>query len=181
MKRSFTLLELIFVIVIVGILASVAIPKFRDLISNSKVTTELTTAKNVQTAIELAHNEWIVSDCEFTWGNGRTTNCSDDDTSNDNGFNCSSGYPKELNSSNSPFGNILKGSVNDWVVDSDSHGIFFKGPASCNGAKTPKCKKIGVKENGENKPDLNDCWRYDDENGSFYLDEECDGTVDMLL
>ena len=65
--KAFTMVELIFVIVIIGILATVAIPKFGSLTSNAKVSSELSTASAVETAIESAHSEWIVSDCNFTW------------------------------------------------------------------------------------------------------------------
>ena len=62
MKKSFTLIELIFVIVIIGLLAAVAIPKF----SQTKVSASLASAKSVvssiRTAIETKHGEWIIND-----------------------------------------------------------------------------------------------------------------------
>jgi len=44
--KAFTLIELIFVIVIIGILSVVAIPKFRHLTAHAKTSAELATMSN---------------------------------------------------------------------------------------------------------------------------------------
>ncbi len=68
MKKAFTLIELIFVIVIIGVLASVAIPKFAGLSDNSKIAAELSTAASVQVAIDACHGEWIINEGTFVCG-----------------------------------------------------------------------------------------------------------------
>ena len=159
MKRAFTLLELIFVIVVIGILAAMAIPKFSGLAKNSKITSELATASTIQSAIEDVHSEWVVSESGFTWGNGKTEK---DLTSE--------GYPKQLGDCQNghPFNWILKNSSTvdaKWSCSVDNGKFVYRGPASQSSS--------GVKENGEGKPDSNDCWIYDPKTGSFDLQEDC--------
>ncbi|WP_394371674.1 pilin [Hydrogenimonas thermophila] len=160
------MIELIFVIVIIGILASVAIPKFSNLTSNAKISSELSTASAVETAIESAHSEWIVSDCNFSWGADKTSNCSQNPNSVSNEFNCSAGYPQNLGDcNNNPFKYILKNAEalkNDWNCTTKSNGIvIFQGPASKSNS--------GVKDGNEIKPDQCDYWEYNRSKGSFKL------------
>ena len=62
MKRGFTLIELIFVIVVIGLLASVAVPKFMQ----TKVSASSASAKSIvsslRTAIETKHGDWMIND-----------------------------------------------------------------------------------------------------------------------
>ena len=158
-KRAFTLLELIFIIVIIGILAAVAIPRFGGLTSNSKISSELATASTIQAAIDDVHSEWIMNEDGFNWGNGK-----DQDDVNDDG------YPKQLGGCPSAaFNWILKSSATvdaKWSCTDNGDGTFtYRGSASNSNS--------GVKDNGDGKPDSNDCWEYDSTNGTFELNEGC--------
>ncbi len=68
MKKAFTLIELIFVIVVIGILAAVAVPKFAGLNDSSKVAAELATASSVQTALDACNGEWTINEGSFVCG-----------------------------------------------------------------------------------------------------------------
>ena len=89
MKKAFTLIELIFVIVIMGLLASVAIPKFLNLTKHSKESAFKAVVTSVQNAIENVHSQWIVND-NFSWNPAADGN----DHSSD--FNNSNGYPTKI-------------------------------------------------------------------------------------
>jgi len=53
MRRSgFTMIELIFVIVVIGILAAVALPKFTGITDKAKINAELSTMNNLRSALE---------------------------------------------------------------------------------------------------------------------------------
>jgi len=57
MKRAFTLIELIFVIVIIGLLSAVAVPKFLNLKQNAEASSIIkTTTDAAQQAVETATN-----------------------------------------------------------------------------------------------------------------------------
>ena len=157
-KKAFTLIELIFVMVVIGILAAIALPKFRGLSSNAKISAEIATASTIQSAIEDVHSDWIVSEEGFSWGNGRS----------ESDLNSSSGYPKKLGECPPAFNWILKNSSAldaKWECTKHNNIYIYKGPASK--------PNSGVKENGSNKPDSNDCWVYNPADGSFTLNEGC--------
>jgi len=156
-KRAFSLIELIFVMVVIGILAAMAIPKFRGLSSNAKVSSELATASTIQSAIEDVHSDWIVSEGTLEWGNGKNEN---DLTAN--------GYPKQLGDCPPAFNWILKNSSTidtKWQCKAKDGKNIYRGPASD--------PQKGAPENGEGKPDKNDCWVYDPAQGTFELNEGC--------
>ena len=62
LKKSFTLIELIFVIVIIGLLASVAVPKFMQTKASASSSSVKSVVSSIRTAIETKHGEWIIND-----------------------------------------------------------------------------------------------------------------------
>ncbi len=62
MKKAYTLIELVFVIVIIGVLASVAIPKFTNLTKNAKSSGIKSVVTSVQASIDNIHGKWIIDD-----------------------------------------------------------------------------------------------------------------------
>jgi prepilin-type N-terminal cleavage/methylation domain-containing protein len=149
MKKAFTLVELIFVIVIIGVLAAVAVPQFSKLTDNAKISAELSTASAVQTALEAVHGEWVISDCDFIWGNNQPYS----------GLNAS-GYPAALGSTANPLGYLLKNAeTSKWSVS----GTSFYGPASSTAKGTNNCKA--------GKPCIGKSWSYDSATGEFKLVE----------
>lgn len=154
-REGFTLIELILVIVIIGILSTLVIPKFSDLIDNSKIASELSTASSVQSAIDATHGEWITNSCDFTWGNEQNSSLLN-----------SYGYPDPdvIGDAANPFKNILKNADNgDWTRDDSFTPPRYYGPATNN--KTKDC-------NLSNKPDGNDYWEYNATTGVFKLIEQ---------
>ncbi|MEA2112212.1 MAG: type II secretion system protein [Campylobacterota bacterium] len=147
MKKAFTLIELIFVIVIIGVLASVAVPKFSGLSDNSKISAELSTASSVQVALDACNGEWIINEGTFTCGASIAS--ADLNTH---------GYPDSLGS---PLDAILKNATAiGWTLS----GGQYKGPAS-NSAKGASTCKTG-------KPCKTRHWAYNSTNGTFTLTDD---------
>jgi general secretion pathway protein G len=90
MKKSFTLIELIFVIVIIGLLASFAMPKFMSTKAHASAASAKGVISSLRTAIETKHGEWMIDDSL-----GSDQNYSD------------KGYPKHLDEANNDTANAL--------------------------------------------------------------------------
>jgi general secretion pathway protein G len=103
MHKGFTLIEIIFVLVIIGLLASFAIPNLANLTINAKNSTLKSTIASVQSAIDNIHSQWLIND-DFKWIGADGKEHSDD-------FNNTIGYPTKLDDGkNTPnlFSYILK-------------------------------------------------------------------------
>ncbi|WP_300361144.1 type II secretion system protein [Hydrogenimonas sp.] len=152
--RAFTLIELVFVIVLIGILSVVALPRFTGMRDNAKIASELSTAASVQTAIDACHGEWIINEGSFVCGK-------DIDPTDASQFDKTNGFPIVLGSDdNHPLNKILKNADNiKWIKDSAGH---YRGPASNDGVKAKNPDIPG-------KPDSDDYWTYDPATGEFTL------------
>jgi len=90
--------------VIIGILASVAIPKFSNLTTHAKNSAFKSVVTSVQNAIENVHSQWVVND-DFSW------NPAADGHDHSSDFNDTNGYPKKLDDNSSTtkmFSYVLK-------------------------------------------------------------------------
>ena len=98
MKNSFTLIELIFVIVIIGLLAVIAVPKFTHLTSNAKKSSIKAVVSSVQDSIENIHGKWLINEdmTSFEASDGSTQNLTTD------------GYPEKLDEGTSSETKLFK-------------------------------------------------------------------------
>ena len=155
MKRTaFTMVELIFVIVIIGVLASIGLPKLSGVSDNAKKTAEIATVSAVSTSIESAHGEWSINEGIFKWGNNQPSSALDP----------RSGYPTELNNSVSTFGAVLKNDAKDFTKytiapQADYTISIFTGQAS-NPTNGVKIDTKAPNSDIAGKPDKNDFWIY---------------------
>ncbi len=154
MKRAFTMIELIMVIVIIGILASMAMPKLNGFSGEAKKSAEIATASALSAALDRIEGEWSISDGDFDWDNDHIT---DDIKTELSAY----GYPYHLNKNNKTFGAVLKSTTGGKFLlqqsnkkRSQSICSIFTGPASnpLNGVSSEKEIR--------GKPDKNDFWLY---------------------
>ncbi len=166
-RRGFTMVELIFVIVIIGILATMAMPKFGDTTKRAKINSELAGMESLEAAMKGAiefHME-DYGDAKVNWHNYADMN----DTSN---ATVRSKHYKNINDSRKVLQKITKKNdklkITGWaLIDgrgnwSYADGLYYdilmiEGEASNseNGVTPPK---DAPGQDFKGKPDRNDFW-----------------------
>ena len=163
-RSAFTMIELIFVIVIIGTLSAVAVPKFTGVKDQAVKATELSTASAVATALESVHSAWSISEDEFDWDSDGADDDIDSELS-------SQGYPWDLSRTGSDALDALlkSGSKSGFVAQTD---LMTLSGANCSMRYRLYTAKASDPVRGikyptgnsardiEGKPDRNDFWLY---------------------
>jgi prepilin-type N-terminal cleavage/methylation domain-containing protein len=164
MKRNgFTMVELIMVIVVIGILGGIAVPKFTGVKDQAIKATDLSTASSVMTALNNIKSAWGMSEEDFDWNNDGV----DDDINTDLS---SQGYPlaSKLIRNSDDLGALIKSSSKSGfklqkdyttaAVSGLKYAIYTsKATDPVRGIKYPTSN---IAKDTEGKPDKNDFWIY---------------------
>lgn len=160
MKRhGFTMVELIFVIVIIGILSSTALPKFSGVKDQAVKATEISSASAVSAGLESIHSEWSTTEGDFDWNNDGVI----DDISTELSYH---GYPFSLEKRGDPIGAVIRGHTKSGFKkqtellseNNVSYRIYTAKASDPNtGVSYPLSS---VSKDLESKPDKNDFWLY---------------------
>ena len=181
---GFTLIELIMVIVILGILAAVAVPKFFNLQDDAKVAAEMGVAGGVRSGIGIIHGSLITKYASINTGNAADVTAVLQEVTGVSSINQAydtdrDGWLQRLQSQNgansarnlfefvmnNPLRGGADGGSDNWiftVADSDGNGLVggsYTGPASDN--------NTGVADEATEtgKPDRNDEWDFTENDG----------------
>jgi len=124
-KKAFSLIELIFIIVLLGILASVAIPKFSNISLSSKKANLKAIVSSIHSEIENIHAKWIIND------NMKSYEAADGSEQN----LTTNGYPQKLDNNdrnifsfvlNPPLTSCTDNKDNCFEEEVNSSGIYYR-------------------------------------------------------
>lgn len=156
MKRNgFTMVELVFVIVVIGILAATAVPKFIGVKDNAKKATELSSASSVSVSLEAIKGEWIINENDFDWNGDGVEDVISDDLSS-HGYP----YPAKLARNSDDLGELFRSSQKSGFTLQDtnsSSGVMY---AIYTGSASSPTTGVSAETEIANKPDKNDFWVY---------------------
>jgi len=183
---GFTLIELIMVIVILGILAAVAVPKYFNLQDDAKVAAEMGVAGAVRSGIGMLHGALITKYASNTdtqavlrevTGNDSITAGFDDDR---DGWLQRLQYNNAVNTTNifefvmkDPLAGGSDGGSDKWIMiardGADPAGGSYTGPASS------RSNGVADEATETGKPDKNDQWDYLESDAAGNQDSSGDG------
>lgn len=156
MKSGFTMIELIFVIIILGILAVTALPKFMGVQDDAKIAAEKGVVGAVRGGISLSHSKWLL----------KQTSPVDWDADGNHETFSATGYLVNLETgnayndtftANTAFQEILSEPAQAWtktVIDNNTSR--YEGPAT---------KTAGVPDEGTNDVNTSGAWQYSNTDG----------------
>ncbi len=188
---GFTLIELIMVIVILGILAAVAVPKYFNLQDDAKVAAEMGVAGGVRSGIGIIHGSLITKYASINTSSGAAVTTVLQEVTGISGITQTldtdrDGWLQRLqvsagrNSTNlfefvmsDPLAGGSDGGSDKWVMiagdGADPAGGSYTGPASSRSTGVPN----ETTETG--KPDKNDQWDYLESDAAGNQDSSGDG------